>query len=92
MASFEGVVFVLVHLVHLSIVVLPVLLPVLALALILVVPVELGGPRTELGFFVVFLRDLDGGCVTQECQNCQKFHKFLKLPCNLIVINFGSSS
>jgi hypothetical protein len=60
MASFEGVVFVLVDLIHLSIVVEPVLLPVVALALILVVPVELGGPRTELGFFVVFLRDLDG--------------------------------
>ena len=50
MASFEGVVFVFIDLIHLSIVVEPVLLPVVALALILVVPVELGGPRTELGF------------------------------------------
>ena len=66
MASFEGVVFVLIDLLHLSIVVLPVLLPVLALVLILVVSVELGGPRTELGFFVVFLLDLFGGSVTQE--------------------------
>ncbi len=66
MVSFEGIVLVLVYLLNLSIVVHPVLLPVLALVLILVVSVELGGPRTELGFFVVFLLDLFGGSVTQE--------------------------